>query len=89
MDSPNLGIIWVGMERGVIRVLVVQVRDLKENCCHFHGCPTPLWGRLPSPQPPPHTRTQLLSFLFTELFFLILIPGGFKAKITIKGKRKS
>ena len=36
-----------------------------------------------------HTLTRLLSFLFTELFFLILISGGFKAKITMKGKSVS
>lgn len=44
---------------------------------------------LPAPDPYTHTFTRLLSFLFTELFFLILISGGFKAKITMKGKSAS
>lgn len=44
---------------------------------------------LPAPHPYTHTFTRLLSFLFTELFFLILISGGFKAKITMKGKSAS
>lgn len=44
---------------------------------------------LPSPHPYTHTLTRLLSFLFTEVFFLILISGGFKAKITMKGKSAS
>lgn len=81
MDRPNLGTVWVEMERGVICVLVVQVGDPRRNCCHFHG-----WAPLGAgclPPSLPVTLTQLLSFLLTELFFLILIPGSFKAKITL------
>lgn len=79
---------WLEMQRAVFLVLGVQVGDPRGNCCHLHDWAPPL-GRLPSPQPPHHTHTQLLSFLLTELFFLILIPGDFKAKITMKGKNES
>lgn len=43
-------------------------------------------GCLP-PTAPSHT--QLLSFRLTELFFLILIPGGLEAKISIINKSES
>lgn len=39
-------------------------------------------GRLPSPTPNLSLlHTQLLSFLLTELFLLIVILGGFNTKI--------
>lgn len=46
-------------------------------------------SRPSSPEPPTHIHTQLLSFLLSELFFLILIPVVFKAKITVKGDSES
>lgn len=74
-----MGTVWREVEREVIHVLVVQVGDLRGKCCHFNSCPPPL-GQAAFPQISP-SHTQLLSFLLTELFFLILILGGFNAKI--------
>lgn len=87
MDSPSLGICWVEMQRAVMHVLGIQVGDSRGTCCRFHDW-APL-GQAAFPALLRNTHTQLLSFLLTELFFLILIPGGFKAKITVKGKSES
>lgn len=84
MDSPSLGIGWMEMQRAVIHGLEEILEEVA-----VRSKIGPPWGRLLSALPPPHTHTQLLSFLLTELFFLILIPGGFKAKIIMKGKGES
>lgn len=47
------------------------------GCCLPPSCAPPL--------PLPHA--QLLSVLLTDSFLLILIPGGFATKMTVKGKR--
>lgn len=78
MDIPSVGVGWVEMQRAMIRVLGIQVGNPRGNCCRFRD----------NPYTHTHTLTRLLSFLFTELF-LILISGGFKAKITMKGKSAS
>lgn len=48
----------------------------------------PPWGQAAFPLTSP-AHTQLLSFLLTELFFLILIRGGCKAKINVLEKSES
>ena len=59
------------------------------GCCHTqthtHAYPAAVTHTHTLTHTHTHTLTRLLSFLFTELFFLILISGGFKAKITMKG----
>lgn len=51
------------------------------------GPPPPL-GQAAFPLTSP-AHTQLLSFLLTELFFLILIRGGCKAKLNVLEKSES
>lgn len=90
MDSPTVGVGWVEMQRAVIRVLGIQVGNPRGIAVVSMIRPRLGAGcLLPAPHPYTHTFTRLLSFLFTELFFLILISGGFKAKITMKGKSAS
>lgn len=96
MDIPSAGVGWVEMQRAMIRVLGIQVGNPRGSCCRFRDDPglrQAAFSPPPTPPPPPpathtHTLTRLLSFLFTELF-LILISGGLKAKITMKGKSAS
>lgn len=94
MDIPSAGVGWVEMQRAMIRVLGIQVGNPRGSCCRFRDDPGLRQAAFSPPPPPPnpythtHTLTRLLSFLFTELF-LILISGGFKAKITMKGKSAS
>lgn len=84
MDSPSLGIGWMEMQRAVIHGL----EEILEEVAVVPRL-GPLGAGCFPPYFPPHTHTQLLSFLLTELFFLILIPAGFKAKIIMKGKGES